>query len=71
MSNILGTLLTENLFCIVIQFPYPGVKTTVQVADGKTIDVFLPVEDAGVRGVILADPCFTSQYVTCAYKVNQ
>eukprot|EP01038_Epipyxis_sp_PR26KG_P010933 gene10933-14677_t len=35
---------------------------------GKNIEINLPLQGAGVRGVILADPCFQSEWINCLYK---
>lgn len=43
----------------------PGEKTTL-VIEGKEVVVSIPKDGEGVRGVIIADPCFTSQYIVCA-----
>ena len=37
------------------------------VVEGQTISIFIPKENEGTRGVIIADPCFTSQYIFCQY----
>ena len=43
----------------------PGVKTQLSI-EGQTVNLYLPKDGEGVRGVIIADPCFTSQYILCA-----
>jgi hypothetical protein len=35
---------------------------------GKDISITIPKENAGVRGIILADPCFTNEWIVCVYK---
>jgi hypothetical protein len=45
----------------------PGEKTSFNVG-GKNVEVYLPKENEGVRGFIIADPCFTSEWVTCKYQ---
>lgn len=45
----------------------PGKTTTLRVA-GADYDVFLPRENAGVRGIIFADPCFQSDWLICLYQ---
>jgi len=44
----------------------PGVKTTYTV-NGQNIDILIPKKGDGTRGAILADPCFTSEWIVCAY----
>lgn len=45
----------------------PGQTTTFNIA-GKDISIHLPNPTEGVRGIILADPCFTSEWIVCIYK---
>jgi hypothetical protein len=42
----------------------PGQVNSFKI-EGETVEVFVPKEDDGVRGFIIADPCFTSDYITC------
>lgn len=35
---------------------------------GQKVMVDLPSEDAGVRGVVWSDPCFSSKWIKCAYS---
>ena len=35
---------------------------------GQQININLPVKGDGVRGIILSDPCFQSNWITCKYK---
>ena len=35
---------------------------------GQQITVTLPAQGEGARGVILSDPCFQSNYISCKYK---
>jgi len=44
----------------------PGQKTHFSIS-GKDVDILLPEENAGTRGVIIADPCFQSQWIVCVY----
>jgi len=44
----------------------PGQKTHLSIA-GNELDIFLPKEGAAVRGVIIADPCFQSEWIFCIY----
>lgn len=45
----------------------PGEVTTVKV-QGTDVKISIPKENQGVRGVIIADPCFQSQWVSCRYQ---
>jgi len=45
----------------------PGVKTQFKIAD-QEVNILLPKQGEGTRGVIIADPCFTSQWIFCAYS---
>ena len=45
----------------------PG-QPTDYVINGKTISITIPIENEGVRGVIIADPCFQSQWVRTYWK---
>jgi hypothetical protein len=45
----------------------PGEINHIQLP-GQVIDVYLPAVDEGVRGVIIADPCFQSNWIVCAYQ---
>lgn len=44
----------------------PGEKNTFRILN-DTITVMIPKENEPVRGVIVADPCFSSQFVWCTY----
>lgn len=43
------------------------VSRTFDLGEGEAVEVSLPAQGKGVRGVILADPCIDSSYVTCKY----
>jgi hypothetical protein len=45
----------------------PGQHTTLNIA-GKSVNIYLPKENEGTRGVLIADPCITSKWIVCAYK---
>lgn len=45
----------------------PGEHTSVSVG-GQDIKVFVPKENEGTVGIIIADPCFQSEWVTCKYE---
>jgi hypothetical protein len=45
----------------------PGEKTNFKIA-GQEVNILVPKQGAGTRGVILADPCFTSQWIVCVYS---
>lgn len=44
----------------------PGQKTKFTIA-GEDFEVLVPEQGEGTRGVIIADPCFTSEFITCVY----
>jgi hypothetical protein len=44
-----------------------GEKKTINIA-GNDIDLFIPNPSDGVRGVIIGDPCFQSEWIVCLYK---
>jgi len=51
----------------------PGESTTVALTDDYSIVISLPKEeltsaDDFIRGITISDPCFTSEYIGCAYK---
>jgi hypothetical protein len=35
---------------------------------GKDVTINIPAENAGIRGVMIADPCFTNEWIVCVYK---
>jgi len=58
---------TSNYLSTGIVSVVPGQKTTLSVG-GLAVEVLLPLEDAGIRGVIVADPCFQSEWIVCVYQ---
>jgi hypothetical protein len=42
-------------------------KNSFEIA-GEIIDVYIPQENEAVRGVLIADPCFTSEWIVCMYQ---
>jgi hypothetical protein len=44
----------------------PGEKTTFTIA-GEDYDVYIPPQGGGTRGVIIADPCISSEFIVCMY----
>ena len=44
----------------------PGQPSSFEI-DGTSFEVLLPEEGTGVRGVIIADPCFDGSFVGCTY----
>lgn len=44
-----------------------AVTRTIDLGDGESIEVSLPKQGAGVRGVLIADPCTESTFVRCTY----
>lgn len=59
---------TQNYLNTGIVTITPGEKTTISVTPTTDIEVFIPKEGAGVRGVILADPCFQSEWIVCVFQ---
>jgi hypothetical protein len=48
----------------------PGQQETTLCIDGATVHVRLPEEDAGVRGIVFADPCVGSPWLNCSLGVD-
>lgn len=82
LSVISNTTISSPYFTYNSQFKYrwtnkylnsglvtltPGQNNHFSIG-GKTFDVYLPKENVGTRGVIIADPCITSQWIVCVYK---
>ena len=57
---------TNNVLNTGIVTVIPGEVTTIDIA-GEKFDIRVPAEDAPVRGVIVADPCFSNEFVWCSY----
>ena len=47
----------------------PGQETALEI-DGMTVRLRLPLEDAGVRGIVFADPCIGSPWLNCSLGVE-
>jgi len=47
----------------------PGKKTKVEVGN-TTVSISLPKQGAGVKGVFIGDPCFSSKYVNCLHAAG-
>jgi hypothetical protein len=47
----------------------PGQETTLNI-DGMTVRLRLPQENAGVRGIVFADPCIGSPWLNCSLGVE-
>jgi hypothetical protein len=47
----------------------PGQETTLKI-DGMTVRLRLPQEDAGVIGIVFADPCIGSPWLNCSLGVE-
>jgi hypothetical protein len=45
----------------------PGATTNFNIL-GENVNIYLPKENEGVRGVIMADPCFQSEWIVCIYQ---
>jgi hypothetical protein len=56
-NNVLST----GIFSIV-----PGEKTKISIA-GNDISVYIPKQNEGSRGLIIADPCFQNEWIVCEY----
>jgi hypothetical protein len=82
LSVISNTTIESEYFSYTKQFQYrwtqfylntgimnvvPGEVTTFKIAN-EVIDIYTPKQGDGVRGVIIADPCFTSEYIVCVYS---
>jgi hypothetical protein len=44
----------------------PGELTTLMIENQK-VEIFIPAEDAGIRGIIISDPCFQSEWIACRF----
>ena len=84
VSAIANSTITSSYFNYNSQFKYrwtdkylssgivtvtPGQKTTLNIA-GNNVDIFIPKDGEGVRGVIVADPCFQSEWIVCIYQTK-
>lgn len=58
---------TNNFLNTGIVSVKPGEKTAFTIA-GQSFDVYIPKQGEGVRGVIIGDPCFTSENIVCLYS---
>jgi hypothetical protein len=58
---------TDNVLSTGIVTVTPGEKTRFTIGS-ETIDIFVPEKGQGTRGVLIADPCFSSEYIICLYK---
>jgi hypothetical protein len=57
---------TDNVLNTGIVSVIPGEINTLDIA-GEKFEIFIPLEDSPVRGVIVADPCFSNEFVWCSY----
>lgn len=57
---------TQNTLNTGIVTVEPGKKTPITIGS-QTFEVYIPLETEGVRGILLGDPCFTSEFITCLY----
>jgi hypothetical protein len=62
-SNSYETSLTLNTGVVTVT---PGATTSFEIA-GQTVSVTIPAENAGIRGLIIGDPCTSSMWTGCAY----
>ena len=60
---------TDNVLSSGVVDIVPG-ESNQYTIDGKVIDLHIPLENEGVRGVIIADPCFQSRWVKCKYEAR-
>jgi len=82
LSVISNTTVESEYFTYSAQFKYrwtsnylstgivsvtPGKKTVLSVG-GVDVEVLLPLQTDGIRGVIIADPCFQSEWIVCVYQ---
>lgn len=58
---------TDNVLNTGIVTVTPGEKTSFSIGS-ETVDIFVPAKGEGTRGILIADPCFTSEYIICLYK---
>lgn len=81
VSVISNSSISSNLFSYSSQFKYrwtnnflstgilsvtPGEKTKFTIGT-EDFEVFVPARSEGTRGVLIADPCFTSEFIVCLY----
>ncbi|CAE7491601.1 desi1 [Symbiodinium microadriaticum] len=81
VSVISNESITSDLFTYSEQFKYrwtynvlntgmltvePGKNTEITIA-GQTFNIRIPEENSPIRGVVVADPCFSNDYVWCSY----
>lgn len=62
-SDLTGINLEENRTAT---FP---ITSTVQVAN-ETLTIRIPPQGSGVRGVMIADPCISSEFLYCIYETR-
>ena len=58
---------TDNVLNTGIATVTPGQKTSFKIGS-ESFDVFVPAKGEGVRGVLIADPCISSENIICIYK---
>ncbi|CAE8632029.1 unnamed protein product, partial [Polarella glacialis] len=56
---------TENFLHSALVDLQPG-SNTLSIG-GQQVVVDLPAEDAGIRGILWSDPCFSSKFINCKY----
>jgi hypothetical protein len=57
---------TQNILNTGLVTIQPGQKTPITIGS-QTFEIFIPKEGDGIRGILLGDPCFTSEFITCLY----
>jgi hypothetical protein len=83
ISVISNTTIDSDIFTYKSQFKYRWTQNylssgIIDVNDGinditiagQSIQIKLPSKGSGVRGIIIADPCITSQWIKCDYEDN-
>lgn len=58
---------TDNVLNTGIVTVTPGEKTSFTIGS-ETVDIFVPAKGEGTRGVLIADPCMSSENIICLYK---
>lgn len=57
---------TSNVLNTGIVSVVPGATTSFTI-QGQTFNIKIPADASPVRGVVIADPCFSNDYVWCSY----
>lgn len=65
-AKTLGDFTKSNYLNTGLVSVTPGASTTFTI-EGQILDISLPLENEGVRGIIISDPCITSRWIYCKY----